>query len=147
MRSVPYHDHDYRSYENNGSPSSSSFCIRRLNSDIARSSIALVSPLTPRHRSLPVLSCPPELRSGRRRTIPRSRDIVDNDDTFYVDVERPFSTSPASPNIEFYVGEAVNSAAGGMLSTLSIFQTSTLTKACFYNLLAIILQIHQSYLD
>ncbi|XP_058791070.1 uncharacterized protein LOC131664190 [Phymastichus coffea] len=91
----------------------SCFGIRRLNSDVPRSGNAPVSPSSPRHRSLPALSCPTDLRRARCCQSSKSTDIDDEDLAICP------ATCPGSPmpSIRFAVGEAVTTAAVGILGS------------------------------
>ncbi|XP_011498134.1 PREDICTED: uncharacterized protein LOC105362393 [Ceratosolen solmsi marchali] len=87
-----------------------------LNNDASRSTNPLVSPNSPRHRSLPALSCPAELR--RVRGGPKPTSETDDDDLGALGQKSP-ATCPGSPmpSIRFAVGEAVTTAAAGILGS------------------------------
>lgn len=99
----------------------SCFGIRRLNSDVSRGGNPLVSPNSPRHRSLPALSCPADLR--RVKGGPKTSE-TDDEESPSVGHKSP-ATCPGSPmpSIRFAVGEAVTTAAAGILGS-----TPTITR-------------------
>ncbi|XP_008201968.1 uncharacterized protein LOC100123495 isoform X2 [Nasonia vitripennis] len=93
--------------------------IRRLNSDVPRTGNPPVSPNSPRHRSLPALSYTAELRRARNNAAKNSE--TDDEETQISGVvgQKSPATCPGSPmpSIRFAVGEAVTTAAAGILGS------------------------------
>lgn len=86
--------------------------MRRLNSDVPFSGTIPIATLSPRHNSLPVLSCPPDLQNKKRRVIIRMQEAVFQDDcSCGTSNLRSPATCPASPAVKFALGEAVSTAA------------------------------------
>ena len=96
---------------------SSIFAIRRLNSDVPRTGNPPISSNSPRHRSLPALPSPPDIRNGKYRL--KINDLDDDDMLSTVNNEQNSpATCPGSPmpSVRFAVGEAVTTAAVGILN-------------------------------
>ena len=86
-----------------------------------RSGNAPVSPISPRHRSLPALPSPPDMRNGKYKL--RMHDMEDDDVlTSVYNGQKSPATCPGSPmpSVKFAVGEAVTSAAAGILGATPV---------------------------